>query len=170
MILKRTVRRVICNSRSFISSISVILHWIPILYKDRDWDWYFLLKIERTKIRQMEKYFRESGIAEQDKNNARWLYVCDKLLSIMMDEDTALKYEDTPRETKNILDFPHRNYLDRYINTKNANRFFDEVEIGWLNAFKEGNSHNTYLNNLRISKAKHLYYKIRENFTFNWWN
>ena len=77
MILKRTVRRVICNSRSFISSISVILHWIPILYKDRDWDWYFLLKIERTKIRQMEKYFRESSIAEGDENNAKWLHVCD---------------------------------------------------------------------------------------------
>ena len=170
MTLKRAVRRVICNSRSFISSISVILHWIPILYKDRDWDWYFLLKIERTKIRQMEKYFRESSIAEQDKNNAKWLHVCDKLLSIMMDEDTALKYEDTPRETKSILDFPHRNYLDRYINTKNANRFFDEDEMGWLNKYKEGNSHSIYLNNLRISKAKYLYYKIRENFTFNWWN
>lgn len=116
----------------------------------------------------MEKYFRESGIAEQDKNNAKWLHVCNKLLSIMMDEDTALKYEDTPRETVSI---PHRNYLDRYINTKNANRFFDEIEMAWLNAFKEGgNSHNIYLNNLRISKAKHLYYKIRENFTFNWWN
>ena len=115
----------------------------------------------------MEKYFRKSGIAEQDKNNAKWLHVCDKLLSIMMDEDTALKYEDTPRET---IGFLHGNYLDRYINAKNANRFFDEVEIGWLNAFKEGNSHNTYLNNLRVSKAKHLYYKIRENFTFNWWN
>lgn len=168
MILKRTVRRVICNSRSFISSISVILHWVPILYKDRDWDWYFLLKIERTKIRQMEKYFRESGIAEQDKNNAKWLHVCDKLLSIMMDEDTALKYEDTPRET---ISFLHGNYLDRYINAKNANRFFDEIEMAWLNAFKKGgNSHNIYLNNLRISKAKYLYYKIRENFTFNWWN
>lgn len=170
MTLKRTVRRVICNSRSFISSISVILHWIPILYKDRDWDWYFLLKIERTKIRQMEKYFRESDIAEQDKNNAKWLHVCDKLLSIMIEEDTALKYEDTPRETKSILDFPHRNYLDRYINTKNANRFFDEDEMGRLNKYKEGNFHNIYLNNLRISKAKYLYYKIRENFTFNWWN
>lgn len=167
MTLKRTVRKVICNSRGFISSISVILHWIPILYKDRDWDWYFLLKIERTKIRQMEKYFRKSDIAEQDKNNAKWLHVCNKLLSIMMDEDTALKYEDTPRETVSI---PHRNYLDRYINAKNANRFFDEVEMEWFNAFKEGNSHNTYLNNLRVSKAKHLYYKIRENFTFNWWN
>ena len=115
----------------------------------------------------MEKYFRESGIAEGDENGAKWLHICDKLLSIMMDEDTALKYEDTPRETINI---PHRNYLDRYINAKNANRFFDEIEMAWLNAFKEGNSHNIYLNNLRISKAKHLYYKIRENFTFNWWN
>lgn len=116
----------------------------------------------------MEKYFRESSIAEQDKNNAKWLHVCDKLLSIMMDEDTALKYEDTPRET---LSIPHRNYLNRYINAKNANRFFDEVEMAWLNAFKEGgNNHNIYLNNLRASKAKYLYYKIREYFTFYWWN
>ena len=167
MALKRTIRRVICNSRSFISSISVILHWIPVLYKDRDWDWYFLLKIERTKIRQMEKYFRESSIAEGDENNAKWLHVCDKLLSIMMDEDTALKYEDTPRET---IGFLHGNYLDRYINAKNANRFFDEVEMGWFSTFREGNSYNAYFNNLRVSKAKHLYYKIRENFTFNWWN
>lgn len=169
MTLKRTVRRVICNSRNFISSISVILHWIPILYKDRGWDWYFLLKIERTKIRQMEKYFRKSGIAEQDKNNAKWLHVCDKLLSIMMDEDTALKYEDTPRETKSILDFPHRNYLDRYINTKNANRFFDEGMMKFLNVPKH-DTRNIFLNDLRIEKAKCLYYKIRENFTFNWWN
>lgn len=170
MTLKRTVRRVICNSRSFISSISVILHWIPVLYKDRDWDWYFLLKIERTKIRQMEKYFRESGIAEGDENDAKWLRICDKLLSIMMDEDTALKYEKNRIETKNSLGLPYyKDYLIKPINERNAYRFFDEGMMKFLNVPKY-DTKNIFLNDLRIEKAKHLYYKIRENFTFNWWN
>ena len=60
------------------------------------------------------------------------------------------------------MDFPYGNYLDRYINTKNANRFFNEDEMVWLNKYKEGNNHNIDLNNLRVSKAKYLYYKIRE--------
>lgn len=170
MTLKRTVRRVICNSRSFISSISVILHWIPVLYKDRDWDWYFLLKIERTKIRQMEKYFRESGIAEGDENDAKWLHICDKLLSIMMDEDTALKYEENRVETKDSLGLPYyKDYLIKHINERNTYRFFDEEMMKFLNVPKY-DTKNIFLNDLRIEKAKHLYYKIRENFTFNWWN
>lgn len=170
MTLKRTVRRVICNSRNFISSISVILHWIPILYKDRDWDWYFLLKIERTKIRQMEKYFRESSIAEGDKNNAKWLHICDKLLSIIMDEDTALKYEENRVETKDLLVLPYyKDYLIKHINERNAYRFFDERMMKFLNVPKY-DTKNIFLNDLRIEKAKCLYYKIRENFTFNWWN
>ena len=118
----------------------------------------------------MEKYFRKSGIAEGDENDAKWLHICDKLLSIMMDEDTALKYEENRVETKDSLGLPYyKDYLIKHINERNAYRFFDEGMMKFLNVPKY-DTKNIFLNDLRIEKAKHLYYKIRENFTFNWWN
>lgn len=42
-------------------SFKNIIRWIPILWKDRDWDWHFLLIIIQFKLKRMEKYHRKHG-------------------------------------------------------------------------------------------------------------
>ena len=40
---------------NFFLSIKNIIRWIPTLYKDREWDYSFMLEIEQKKLKNMIK-------------------------------------------------------------------------------------------------------------------
>lgn len=58
-----------------------------LLKADRDWDYGFLLELERKKLQRMAKYFSESEIAESDAATARELTLCVRLLDIILDKE-----------------------------------------------------------------------------------
>ena len=45
-----------------IRQIRKLLRWIPILWNDRDWDYYFVYEILKQKLVDTEKYIRRDGI------------------------------------------------------------------------------------------------------------
>ena len=130
----------------------------------KPWDFGYLLKLEQYKIREMCRYFQKSKLTEGWELQVRDLKICDKLISIINEEDKH-----------------YRGWLDRcygvyakgqipfpvHVNTNNYKRFMPEVEN-----FHEENIvlHNGLLISLREVKALHLYNKIRAYRTFSWWN
>ena len=67
-----------------------LVKWFPVVWKDRWWDYEFLLIVLRFKLRDMEKNFREKGIhvhAEKDTNKMqRCLYALNRLLDFDYNE------------------------------------------------------------------------------------
>ena len=61
-------------------SISCILVYLPVLWIDRDWDHHFLFELLRVKLRRMEKYFIEQGVADDNRNVAQQINYTLKLL------------------------------------------------------------------------------------------
>jgi hypothetical protein len=45
-----------------IRQVRKVLRWIPILWKDRDWDYYFVYEILKQKLIDTEKYIRKDGV------------------------------------------------------------------------------------------------------------
>lgn len=45
-----------------IKQIRKVLRWIPILWNDRDWDYYFVYEILKQKLIDTEKYIRKDGV------------------------------------------------------------------------------------------------------------
>lgn len=48
-----------------------ILIWIPVIWRDRNWDQTFLLKIMEFKLRQMAEYFEKRGVSVNNKEQAK---------------------------------------------------------------------------------------------------
>ena len=44
---------------NFFLSIKNIIRWIPTLFKDREWDYSFMLEIEQKKLKNMIKWYEQ---------------------------------------------------------------------------------------------------------------
>ena len=146
--------------------------WCRLLEKDFDWDYTFLLEIERKKIIEMYEYFKKCTRSDKMPIVASDLQLCIGLFDIVLEKDN-LQLEFSGMKTMRrddgmyeMVESPHiiacRNL---YINTKNASRFClfnlptDDYDIEIIH--KE---------ELRRYKAWYLYNKIRTYKLFSWWD
>lgn len=116
------------------------------LNKDKDWDWEYMLELEKFKLERMSKYFSESKLTIDWERMVREINLCIKLINIVIDQD-FIGYLNN--ENKKLP----------YINTRNYKRF--------VNYFYERES--SY-DNLRQTKALHLYNLIRTYRMRSWWD
>ena len=120
-----------------------------LLLKDQDYDYGYLLNLERFKLVQLNKYFKNSTICDHE-HNIKWITICIKLINIINEEDSAVDFTDKKWK------------LLKYVNINNDYRF--------------GLDHNLYTNQidfkdlLRQQKALYLYHKIRYNYILYWWD
>ena len=160
-----------------------------LLKADRDWDYGFLLKLERKKLQRMARYFSESEIAESDAATASELTLCVRLLDIILDKerfrdtwsDEVSKHHRT-HTIKNAdgktytLSFEHTGMIPdfpKYVNLRNAHRFMPPASFPKPQSPSQEEAkywHEHFKEDLRTAKAWHLYHLIREYRMFGWWN
>ena len=80
-----------------IKQIRRLIKWIPIIWNDRDWDYYYIYEMLRQKLVSTEKYIREEGIHIYNKEDASSIKKAIELLE-------KVQYEY---------------YIDQYLSTKN---------------------------------------------------
>lgn len=155
-----------------------------LLTNDQDWDYAYLIALEKKKLQRMHDYFKSEGHPEVNKLAARDIAICIRLIDIFMQDDAAynswlhksfsgkMKFrklkdglfalDDTDR--KPLADFPV------YVNVKNERRFFRVTPI--RDAQKEGRRDHAILliASLRQQKTLHLYHLIREYKLLTWWD
>ena len=142
--------------------IKKIFKYIKLAYNDLDWDYYYMLILEKAKFEDIANYFTKSNIAEEDWAVARDAKICIKLIDIINGEDSSynVKYNQKNFDVN----------ITKYVNIKNIKRF-DGSSNYFSNAYKT-NADLRYLikDDLRIKKAWNLYCKIREYNMRDWWN
>ena len=159
------------------NGIKNIFRWIPIIYKDRDFDDGYLLRIEYEKLKMMYNYFKGADIVVDEWHIALTIKRAIAVLEIIMEED------------KPYRDYLHDNYSDvSYINSeaglykirereltvpvkvniRNAYRFYKPKNPIMIKNLKE--NYGLYAMELRKMKAIHIYYEMRKLYTYEWWD
>lgn len=126
-----------------IFSIKKLKKWSKIIREDCDWDYIYLLKIERQKIQNMKNYLAEYRFPDIISK----MDLCLRILNIIIGEEI-----ENPT----------------YVNDRNIKRFFSNIDLEYLRNLKEKNP-LWYYNEIRNEKAWKLYYKLREQYTRSWW-
>lgn len=127
-----------------------------------DFDFGYLLKMEQYKFRRMAKYFNKSRRTVGWENQVRVCKLCDKLISIILEEDSYYNswlhasYGGNKREE---VPFPV------HINTRNWNRFMENTPEP-----KESKVYVSWCASYRTVKALYLYNKIRNYKMFSLWD
>ena len=165
-----------------------------LLAKDQDWDYAFLIALEKKKLQRMHDCIKRESRLEHKDFVVRDIAICIRLIDIFMEDDAVhntwlnqsfsgkmkLKevddefrklntekgdwYEWDSEDDRPIADYPV------YVNTINEKRFFRRTPI--KDAQLEGNRTKAILSitRLRQQKALHLYHLIREYKLFEWWD
>ena len=154
----------------FFRNVRNVIRWIPTLYKDREWDYSFMLEIEQKKLKNMIKWYEQNdyGNSISGPITVKQMKLAVRLLDIILEKEKFWSI-DYPEDYAFVVDhkynpLPETSFvIDKYINTKNYKRFFS-----WLNdnAMKSP----SWKIDLRISKAWYLYNKLREQYMMNWWD
>ena len=84
--------------KEIIDGISNIIKWIPIIYKDRDWDDSYIFDILKFKLIQQRKELvnsnRHAGVEDINK----YITICLNLIEHIQEETYNLEYQDFVRE------------------------------------------------------------------------
>lgn len=140
--------------------IKKIFKYIKLAYNDFDWDYYYMLILEKAKFEDVANYFTKSNIAEEDWAVARDAKICIKLIDIIIGKDSSYNIKYNQKNFDVII--------TKYVNIKNIKRF-DESNY-FFNAYKTNAIRYLIKDDLRIKKAWNLYCKIREYNMRDWWN
>ena len=154
-----------------------------LLAEDKDWDYCYLIALEKKKLQRMHDCIKNNSCLEHKDFVVRDIAICIQLIDIFMEEDAVFKsglkqsfsgkmkfkkvdenlYEVDNDEGRPIADYPV------YVNVRNERRFFRRTPI--KDAQSEGDRTRAILSitRLRQQKALHLYHLIREYKLFEWW-
>ena len=63
------------------------MKWFPVIWSDRDWDEYFILKILQFKLKSMEKSFRKYDNTLGSEKRADEMKRCSYILKRLLDDE-----------------------------------------------------------------------------------
>jgi len=155
-----------------------------LLAHDHDWDYAYLIALEKKKLQRMRDCIKSEGHLANNAIVVRDISICIHLIDIFMEDDAVYNtwlhqsfsgemkfrklengnYELDDTNRKPIADYPV------YVNVRNERRFFRFTPI--RDAQLEGNRDRAILSivRLRQEKALHLYHLIREYNILSWWD
>ena len=137
--------------KNLIYNIKLIIRWIPRLWNTYDWDYGYLLKLEKNKLEDMIQWYEKNdyGSLESGPEVYKQLLIAYNLLKIFLEEEEDW-YEYNFRT--GVCTFK------KYVNTKNCKRFLPDIEvINWITIIE-----------LRKEKAWHVYSEFRKRYLPGW--
>lgn len=166
--------------------IKNLIKWFPIVWKDRDWDDFYIFEVLKFKIKNTANLFEKNQSFVGWENQVRYMRICEKLIDLIQDEyysheyfdyyDNKFSFEKTEdpdlfelksEVTKDDL----QTYIQKYphakrfvINHPKYGKFIHSMsgppDVGLAIA----------IGMYRHQKAKKLLFKILEHKIENWWD
>jgi len=168
-------------------SIKNLCRWFPIIWKDRDWDHFYIYQILEFKLRKQANYIGKMDRHTMAQKDARDMLTCAELINRVKEgyyDGEYMDYHDSDFNFLPIEDKP--GYSELQINTISED--FDSYFTKYPTWYKRAISYikenqNRYssdhddkklvamiMGDLRQEKAKELVFKIMANKINSWWD
>ena len=160
--------------RELCRSIMHLIKWFPIIWKDRDWDHYYLLTIMQFKIDNTEKYISKANRHDDVPQISRNLKLCSSLIDKIKSGYYEVEYQDYYKqeidfiEDKLVFNVLEDN-LDKYIDKNKL------IVSKLLNTNENLKSKENLLLAMRVGTYKHehakrLLFNIMYDNIEQWWD
>lgn len=140
-----------CKSLKELDEWEKVFSYYPILKNNFDWDYEFLLDLIKFKLKRMSNHFHTHNVVE---NEYYYGDLCDLAIKIL-----DIGYLSDKAENGDIKGI--------YVNTRNASRFFSE---GFLTSMPSDYKKRYFLVDVRIAKAKALFWKFLNHYIELLWD
>lgn len=77
----------------FLENLRALIDYIPLIWKDRDWDFVFFLLMMKFKLKRMRNYFLKSSILckKSSKETVDQIKKAEQLIDLMIEDDFIKK-------------------------------------------------------------------------------
>ena len=94
--------------RTWYKRIKNIIRWVPILWKDKDWDYWHTFEILKTKLKFQSEYFYKYGYHVSSERESQKMKLCARLIDKIqneyyLDEQLMRKDEITDKDIKDAI-------------------------------------------------------------------
>ena len=178
--------------KEFKSSVSKLIRWLPIIWKDRDWDDHYIWELMKNKLRWQANYIAKRDWHTRSELDAKRMRLCANLMDKVQDEFYSSEYSDYHEADFNWLDVPDRtDYKELKIETTSErfNEFFKKYPLVYkkvlmdnkLQMFsiepRDGETEVDIkqriamnIGNYNHNRARKLLFKIMEENIESWWD
>jgi hypothetical protein len=162
-----------------------IWYWLPIIWKDRNWDSYYIFNIFSHKLKAQSKYIGERDIHTRAKRDAEVMMTCVRLIEKVKDEYYGLEYMNY-QKNKHWFEPCENNPGTSTWKSKELEENFDDYFAKYPLIYKrvingegvikrdgrEGNKQLIAMNiaYLNHNRARKLLFKIMEQNIEGWWD
>lgn len=80
--------------KDFIRGIKSIRYWLPIIWKDRNWDHRYIFDIVTHKLKAQAQYISSRDIHTRAQRDAEVMMTCVRLIKKVKDESYSMEYMD----------------------------------------------------------------------------
>jgi len=150
--------------------IENLIKWFPVIWKNRDWDHYFIYVILRHKLHLTETHIREHDIHTNAQQDAAKIKKCVILLDRLIADDyhdMAFKRHDEKwgEAELNFKDAPdYKDCVEALITHKNVKTPEDKEKE--RKDFKTSYEHEQYLRN----QDKEMLFTMMNKYIEGWWD
>ena len=118
--------------REFKVSVKNLIRWFPIIWKDRDWDDYYIFEVLKFKLKNQAKYTSDCDRHTRSELDAKRMRLCVKLIDKVSDEfysSEHMDYHEAKWDLLDILDKPGYVELDTQIISERFDEFFKKYPL-----------------------------------------
>ncbi len=166
--------------------IKNLITWFPIIWKDRDWDDYYILEILKFKINKTANSFEKKQRFVGWEDQVRYMRICEKLITLIQDEyysheyfdyyDNKFSFEKTEDsdlfELKSeVIKDDLQTYIQKYSHANRVALINPKYSV-FINSMSGAPNVGMAIaiGMVRHNKAKKLLFNILENKIEHWWD
>lgn len=173
--------------RDFIKGVKNLWRWFPTIWKDRDWDSYYIYEILRVKIQNQAKYIGDRDFHTEAKRDSERMMLVSRLIKLQQDEFYRMEYmeyEETDhwfepsKYNPDLFEWKYKTLSERYDDYfKKYSRQYKRVLNGEINRFKrdELDKKDKHVIAMEIAhenqeRCSKLIFKILHDHIERWWD
>lgn len=159
-------------------------HWLPVIWKDRNWDHRYVFTILKHKLEAQGKYIGKNNLHLTSWKNERDMMICVRLIDRVSEEFYSMEYMDyekTKHWFEDVPDKPGYSTWESRQLEENFDDYFAKYPLiykrvmngeGWLKIEDENDKHLIASNIAHINhdRARKLLFKIMEQEIERWWD
>lgn len=170
--------------RDFTNGIKNIIYWLPVIWKDRNWDSNYIFEVLAHKLKAQSKYIGDRDIHTRAKRDAEVMMTCVRLIDKVQEEFYVMEYMEYEKTKHWFEDVPgnpgcslwqsrqlEENFDDYFAKYP---RIYNRVMNGdgWLKIedFNDKNRIASNIAHINHQRASRLLFKIMEENIYGWWD
>jgi hypothetical protein len=160
--------------KRFFRRIYNLYRWFPIIWKDQDWDDFYIFEILKFKLKNQAEYIGKRDFHTRAERDAEIMMLCVRLIEKVQDEYYGTEYFDY--HDSKLLFIDSESHPGMYeMEVENISENFNEYFKKYPRIYKQVETKDKYKTAFNIARineerAHKLLFKILEQNIRRWWD